>query len=167
MHGQHSSPIGADPDRVRERPTWLVSRAFARSSGLLNEGFAARGGGLRSYHYRLLAALEQWGPASQAALGRATGIDRSDVTAGIVELESRTLVARSVDPANRRRKIVEITAAGRRRLAELDRLIDDIQERFLAPLSATEQRQFAKIMRKLTQPAAAEAHPFRARQEQS
>lgn len=151
MHGQHLSPMGVDADRVRERPTWLVSRAFARSSALLNDGFAGRGGGLRSYHYRLLAALEQWGPASQAALGRATGIDRSDVTAGIVELESHALVARTVDPTNRRRKIVEITTTGRRRLVQLDRLIDDVQKRFLAPLSPAEQRQFTKIMRKLAQ----------------
>jgi DNA-binding MarR family transcriptional regulator len=115
----------------------------------LNECFAGRGDGLRSYHYRLLAALEQWGPASQATLGRATGIDRSDVTAGTVEMEARALVARTVDPTNRRRNIVEITTAGRRRLVELDRLIDDVQERFLAPLSPTERRQFAKIMRKL------------------
>src|SRR5690242_6281361 len=147
MHGQHLSPVGMDADRVRERPTWLVSRAFTRSSALLNEGFAMRGDGLRSYHYRLLAALEQWGPVSQAELGRATGIDRSDVTAGIVELESHGLVARTVDPSNRRRNIVEITKVGRRRLVELDRLIDDVQQRFLAPLSPTEQRRFAEIMR--------------------
>jgi MarR family transcriptional regulator, lower aerobic nicotinate degradation pathway regulator len=152
MHRQHPSPAGPRLDRISDRATWLVSRAFARSSGLLNEGFAGRGGGLRSYHYRLLTALEQWGPASQATLGRTTGIDRSDVTAGITELEARSLVARTVDSTNRRRNIVEITAAGRRGLIELDRLIDDVQERFLAPLSTTERRQFAKIMRKLVAP---------------
>src|SRR5262245_24273363 len=94
----HHGDAGRTPDRVRERPTWLISRAFARSSGLLAAGFDAHGDGLRSYHYRLLAALEQWGPASQADLGRDTGIDRSDVTAALTELESRGLVERRPDP---------------------------------------------------------------------
>ena len=84
-------PPGRTPDRVKDRPTWLISRTFARSSGLLAAGFESYGRGLRSYHYRLLAALDEWGPASQADLGRGTGIDRSDVTAALSELESRRL----------------------------------------------------------------------------
>src|ERR1700754_5161080 len=100
------------PARVKDRPTWLISRNFARSSALLAAGFESAGGGLRSYHYRLLAALDEWGPASQADLGRGTGIDRSDVTAALSELESRRLVKRSVDPAHKRRNIVTITRAG-------------------------------------------------------
>ncbi len=71
------------PERMRDRPTWLISRAYARASGLLQEGFAQGGDGLRGYHYRLLAGLDEWGPASQAALGRGTGIDRSDITAAL------------------------------------------------------------------------------------
>src|SRR5262245_15841444 len=38
------------PARVKDHPTWLISRAFARSSGLLAAGFEAHGHGLRSYH---------------------------------------------------------------------------------------------------------------------
>ena len=82
-------PPDRTPARVKDRPTWLISRTFARSSGLLAAGFESYGRGLRSYHYRLLAALDEWGPASQADLGRGTGIDRSDVTAALSELESR------------------------------------------------------------------------------
>ena len=98
-------PPGRTPARVKNRPTWLISRTFARSSGLLAAGFdSSHGRGLRSYHYRLLAALDEWGPASQADLGRGTGIDRSDVTAALSELKSRSrrLVERSVDPGHRR-----------------------------------------------------------------
>ena len=58
---------------------------------------------------------------SQAELGRSTGIDRSDVTAALTELESRELVARAVDPDHKRRNIVTITAAGVERLLELDK----------------------------------------------
>ena len=73
--------------RVAARPTWLLSRANARAQGLLADAFGAEG--VRGYHFRLLAALEQYGPASQADLGRHTGIDRSDVVATLNELVER------------------------------------------------------------------------------
>jgi DNA-binding MarR family transcriptional regulator len=140
---------GRTPDRLEGRPTWLLGRAAARSSALLAAGFAAHGDGLRGYHYRLLAALEQWGPASQADLGRDTAIDRSDVTAALAELEARGLVTREVDPRNRRRKIVAITDSGSAVLSKLDDVLDGIQEELLAPLSQAQRKQFAEIMSRL------------------
>jgi MarR family transcriptional regulator, lower aerobic nicotinate degradation pathway regulator len=141
--------VDGGPGRMRDRPTWLISRAYARATGLLQEGFAQGGDGLRGYHYRLLAALDEGGPASQAALGRGTGIDRSDVTAALVELEERGLVQRDVNQADRRRNVVSITAAGARRLEVLDVVVDEIQERMLAPLSEGERRQFITLMRRI------------------
>ncbi|KAB2362879.1 MarR family winged helix-turn-helix transcriptional regulator [Actinomadura montaniterrae] len=141
---------GRTPARLQGRATWLVSRAYLRSSGLLGAGFETHGGGLRSYHYRLLAALEEWGPASQADLGRKTGIDRSDVTAALTKLESIDLVERSADPAHKRRNIVTITPAGIERLLELDKVIDGIQEEFLAPLTPAQRRQFITLLTRLT-----------------
>ena len=146
---EHVPLVDRVPERMRERPTWLISRAYARANGLLQEGFAQGGDGLRGYHYRLLAALDEWGPASQAALGRGTGIDRSDVTAALVDLEERGLVQRDVNQADRRRNIVSITAAGTSHLEALDSVLDEIQERVLAPLSEDERRQFLALMRRI------------------
>jgi MarR family transcriptional regulator, lower aerobic nicotinate degradation pathway regulator len=144
----HHDP-GRTPIRLQGRATWLVSRAHTRAAGLLSAGFEAHGSGLRSYHYRLLAVLEEWGPASQAELGRTTGIDRSDVTAALTELESRNLVERSVDPDHKRRKIVTITADGIRQLLKLDKVIDGVQDKFLAPLTDAQRRQFITLVSRL------------------
>ena len=145
------SPADPDrtPDRLKHRPTWLLGQASAHASALLAAAFAEHGDGLRGYHYRLLAALEQWGPASQADLGRDTGIDRSDVTAALSDLEQRRLVARAVDPDNRRRKIVSITPGGSTVLRRLDGVLDGVQEQLLAPLSPAQRKQFAAIMLRL------------------
>jgi DNA-binding MarR family transcriptional regulator len=143
-----SGPHGS-PGRIAGRITWLISRNYARSSGLLQDGFAATGTGLRSYHYRLLAALQEWGPCSQADLGRSTAVDRSDVVNVLGELERRTLIRRAVDPANRRRNIVSVTPAGRRQLKALDTVLDDVQEQVMAPLSRSERRQLDRLLRKL------------------
>ena len=138
------------PGRLTDRPTWLLGRAHARSAGLLAAGFEAHGDGLRGYHYRLLAALEEWGPASQADLGRDTGIDRSDVTSALTLLESRGYVAREVDPANRRRNIVTLTPEGRSALTRLDAVLDEIQESVLAPLTPAQRRQLLGLLARLT-----------------
>jgi DNA-binding MarR family transcriptional regulator len=97
----------------------------------------------------LLAALDDWGPASQAALGRGTGIDRSDVTAALVDLEGRGLVRRDVNQEDRRRNVVSITAAGAKHLEVLDGIVDGVQERLLAPLSEGERGQFVALMRRI------------------
>ena len=142
----HQMPV---PSRIGDRATWLISRAYGRSRGLLNAGFAASGAGLRSYHYRLLAALEEWGPVGQADLGRSTSLDRSDVVAVLGELERFGLVERTVNPDNRRRNIVSITPAGGRQLRALDHVVNEVQERVLAPLSEDERRELTKLLRKL------------------
>ncbi|MFC1412229.1 MarR family winged helix-turn-helix transcriptional regulator [Streptacidiphilus sp. N1-12] len=145
----HPVQPGRTPDRLKDRPTWLISRAYAHTTALLAAGFEAKGNGLRGYHYRLLAALEQWGPASQADLGRDTGIDRSDVTAALTALESRGLVARRVDPDHKRRNIVTMTPQGLETLRDLDAMVDEIQEAVLAPLTAAQRRQFVDLMSRL------------------
>jgi DNA-binding MarR family transcriptional regulator len=144
----HHQP-GRTPARLKDRPTWLISRAYARSSGLLNTAFEVHGNGLRGYHYRLLAALEEWGPASQADLGRSTGIDRSDVTAALAELESRNLIERTADPGNKRRNIVTLTPEGAGQLRDLDTVVDRIQDELLAPLTAAQRRQFTALISQL------------------
>ena len=135
-------------ERVAARPTWLISRANARSQGLLTDAFAAEG--VRGYHFRLLAALDQYGPSSQAELGRHTGIDRSDVVATLNDLVASGLAQRAPDPDDGRRNVVTITRRGVRTLERLDAVLDDVQDAVLAPLSPSERRTFVRLLAKLT-----------------
>ena len=64
---------------------------------------------MRGYHFRVLAALEEHGPASQADLSRTTGIDTSDVVAAVNHLVSTGLVRRERDDIDRRRNAISIT----------------------------------------------------------
>jgi DNA-binding MarR family transcriptional regulator len=65
------------------------------------------------------------------------------------ELGRRRLIERKVDPSHRRRNIVSITRAGSEQLRALDKVIDEVQERVLEPLSQNERRQLTKLLRKL------------------
>ena len=134
-------------ERVAGRPTWLLSRASARAQALLADAFAAEG--VRGYHFRLLAALDQHGPSSQADVGRQTGIDRSDVVATLNELVSRGLAKRSPDPDDGRRNVVTITRRGRSTLERLDRVLDGVQVALLAPLAPSERTTLVRLLAKL------------------
>jgi MarR family transcriptional regulator, lower aerobic nicotinate degradation pathway regulator len=133
--------------RMTSLPTWLIGQTAAQANRLLAEGFAAEGS--RGFHYRLLAALAELGPGSQATLGRRTGIDRSDVVAALNELAGRGLVERTPDPADKRRNIITITPAGTVHYRRLDRAVHRVQDDLLAPLSAAERAQLTRLLSKV------------------
>lgn len=139
-----ASPDEDPPTRVRETPSWLIGQVALLCSRLLREGFAAAGSS--GYHYRLLAALEEFGPASQAQLGRRNGIDPSDVVAQINELTQLGYVQREPDPDDRRRNVITITRAGARQLRKLEKALDGIQRTLTAPLTASERRELIRLL---------------------
>ena len=135
------------PTALTELPSWLLTQSAAQAHRIVTESFAA--GGARAYHFRLLATLVEFGPASQATLGRRSSIDRSDVVAALNELETEGYVERSPDPADGRRNIITITTAGKRQYRRLTNLVGKAQEEIFAPLSATDRTRLSSILGKL------------------
>ena len=132
-------------------PSWLLTQTAAHAGRLVTERFAEVGA--RGYHYRLLETL-LGGPASQAELGRRTGIHLSDMVAVLNELTADGYVERSPDPADKRRNVVTITEAGRGRVTELAARAAAIQEELLAPLTAAERTELVRLLRLLRAGAA-------------
>jgi DNA-binding MarR family transcriptional regulator len=133
--------------RVAGQPTWLLSRANARAQAILRDAFDAEG--VRGYHFRLLAALDEHGPASQADLGRRTGIDRSDVVTALNELVGDGLASRQPDPADGRRNVIAITTRGADVLQQLDAVLARVQGVVLAPLTDRERTALVRLLAKL------------------
>jgi DNA-binding MarR family transcriptional regulator len=106
---------------------------------------------VRKYHFRVMVALNEHGPLSQADLGRRVAIDRSDMVAVVVELERIGHVQRSRDERDRRRNVVALTEAGGQALARMDVAVDSAQSALLEPLSATERRQLTRLLTRLAQ----------------
>lgn len=132
------------PARIAGKPTWLIGEVSRLSHQLLTNKLATAAS--RGYHARLLAALDEFGPLSQASLGRHTGLDPSDVVAALNDLTARGFVSRSPDPTDARRNIVTLTTAGTEHLAVLDRLLGEVQDELLAPLSARERAELVRLL---------------------
>ncbi|WP_309138533.1 MarR family winged helix-turn-helix transcriptional regulator [Nocardia cyriacigeorgica] len=131
-------------DRLRVLPTRLINQV-----ALLGDRAAERAlehTGSRRHHYALLTTLREFGPASQAELGRRTHIDRSDIVAALNDLAARGFIERTPDPADRRRNIVTITAAGADHLDDLDHRLDRAQDELLAALTASERRTLVGLL---------------------
>jgi DNA-binding MarR family transcriptional regulator len=81
--------------------------------------------------------------ASQIAL------DRSTLGTVIERLETKGLIARMTGPEDRRTKLLHLTGAGGRLLAEIQPAVVRAQEKLLGPLTASEQATFMRLLSKL------------------
>ena len=135
------------PSVLTQLPSWLLTQSATQAHRVISETFAA--GGARAYHFRLLATLVEFGPASQAELGRRSCIDRSDVVAALNELADDGYVERTADPDDGRRNIVTITTAGRRHYRRLTTLVTRAQDEIFAPLSPTDRTRLVTILGRL------------------
>lgn len=135
------------PAHWKRLPSWLLTQTAAHAHRLVSDTFAAADA--RGYHYRILATLDEFGPASQADLGRRTAIHLSDMVGSINELADQGLVERSPDPSDRRRNIISVTGAGLRRLKDLHAQLVRTQDELLAPLSKREREQLTGLLARL------------------
>jgi MarR family transcriptional regulator, lower aerobic nicotinate degradation pathway regulator len=132
------------PSRLSGKPTYLTTQLAAHARRFVNDAFSAAGAG--GYHYRLLAVLDEFGPKSQAEIGRGVNMDRSDVAVAVNELEALGQVERHGDPGDGRRKIVQLTPAGRRQLHRLDRRLARAQDLFMAPLADEDRATYRALL---------------------
>lgn len=144
MEPDDSSP----PDRLRQLPSWLLIRLSQPANRLVADALGAPGA---RADFAVLASLVEFGPMSQADLGRRLSADRSDMAAYVARLAGEQLVVRATDPGDRRRNTVAVTARGRRRLAAMHRRVERAQDDLLAPLSAARRAEFLAVLQELVE----------------
>ena len=74
---------------------------------------------------------------------------KSNITQLVDRLEADGLVSRQPDPRDRRTRLAELTAAGRKAVVAGSRVQQDAESKVLEGLSAAEARQLATLMEKL------------------
>ncbi|WP_297600942.1 MarR family transcriptional regulator [Mycobacterium sp.] len=99
--------------------------------------------------FAVLAALQEYGELSQAELGRRLGLDRNNINGIVTRLETNGHIERRTDPADRRRNIVAVTAAGSLHLRDLNTLALAVQDELLCALEPDERHQLRVLLEKV------------------
>jgi DNA-binding MarR family transcriptional regulator len=94
--------------------------------------------------------LRDYGGMPQHALATALEMDRTNLVGLLNELESQNLVARRRSPEDRRRHVVELTAAGAKKLAKAEDAIAGVEDDVLGGLSDLERRQLYDLLHRAT-----------------
>jgi DNA-binding MarR family transcriptional regulator len=142
-------------DVIAERLGYLLKHAQQRFSELTATRFAPLGiTGREAAVLRTVASAGRAqpagdGPSSQGEVARLLGVDRTTMVALIDELQDKGLVLRRQDPGDRRKNAVELTDAGRGALRQADEAADEVEQAFLAPLTAGEAEQFRRALQAL------------------
>ncbi len=138
---------GQDPAELRLSAGYLLARLGADSRGLWARMLARRG--LTPHHFGVLMGLAKLGETHQRQLTTIIGVDPRNAVGVIDALTERGLVERDVDPADRRRHLIRLTAQGRLVLAELQRAGDAIEDDMLSGLDPGERRALHALLLKL------------------
>lgn len=137
-------PVRA-PERLRALVSWQANKVATLGTRLTarHMPLTARA------DFAVLAALHEYGPLSQAELGRRLGLDRNDISTILSRLDQERAVTRNPDPDNQRRNVVTVTRAGLRRLADLQVRADAVQDELLEGLQGSERAQLIALLDKV------------------
>jgi DNA-binding MarR family transcriptional regulator len=135
------------PDRLKAQLSRLVGLTAAQTHRAA--GKALRAVDAHKDHFVVLAALAEFGPASQSALAGRARIYKSDLVSVLNELADGGWIRRTPDPTDKRRNVITITSAGERRLAALDRILEDVNNHVMAPLTSAERAQLFNLLTRI------------------
>jgi DNA-binding MarR family transcriptional regulator len=101
------------------------------------------------YHYSILAVLEESARETQATIADALGYDRSWLVGLLDELEADGSIERRRDPADRRRHLVSLKPAGKKKLVRLRAISQRVEEEFFAGLEPAQRESLHGLLREL------------------
>ncbi len=105
--------------------------------------------GMRFKPYLTLGYVRDHPGVSQQELESSLFMDANTVVLILNELESGQLSLRRRDPNDRRRHIVEITAAGRRALEKADKARESLEDEVLRGLSADDKKTLRRLLERV------------------
>jgi DNA-binding MarR family transcriptional regulator len=105
--------------------------------------------GMRLKPYMALGYIRDHPGATQQELENVLFMDANTVVLILNELEAAGFSIRKRDPQDRRRHIVEMTAAGRRAIERADKARESLEDEVLAPLSDEERKTLRGLVERV------------------
>jgi DNA-binding MarR family transcriptional regulator len=133
-------------DEVRDMPGHMLRRFQQIAVSIFLKDCKAFD--LTPVQFSVLAALSQASPLDQIRLSGLVALDRTTISLTVRRLEERGLVARQVSEKDRRAKLIRLTEAGRAFTEAVLPTVRAVQDKILAPLSASERELFRALLNK-------------------
>lgn len=130
-----------------ERLGFLLAQHGAIANSRMRQALGVTG--LTPRQCMALMYLGKTGRLNQQALVETLGVDPSVLVAILNELELRGLAQRRRDPTDRRRHIVEITAAGGEALAKVEDALAAVERELFADLNDNELAGLRKLLARI------------------
>lgn len=143
----------------------LLAQLRRYCSVAINKQLSVVGASL--HEFVVLVRLSEEDEVPQSELPYDAAIDPAAVSRLIRDMTSAGLVTAHVDPADKRQRFVRITAKGRTMLRTLAPVVDSAVAPYLSGLTAQEEQEFVRLLRKAHATAAAVAAEGEAKAEAS
>jgi MarR family transcriptional regulator, lower aerobic nicotinate degradation pathway regulator len=132
------------PEALLSSPVFLIKRLGMKAKEESHDAYSDAG--IRPYHYAILETLAEGERETQGAIADALDYDRGQLVGLLDEMEDAGLVERRRDPEDRRRQVVVTTPAGKKMLIKMRAMAKQLDDDFLAPLTAEERKQLQKLL---------------------
>src|SRR3954447_715013 len=141
-------------DDHRSRPGLLLALLGQEAMRRLRAAHTAHN--LKPRQFQVLGLLHDHGGLAQRELIQEMNVDPSILVTLLNPLEADGLVSRARDPADRRRHLVTLTAAGEKRLASASRAQKDTEQALFASLDDDQREQLRGLLLALSDGLAAD-----------
>ena len=139
-------PALLSPYVLEDQVGFVLRQVAQRHAAIFTSGVD---GDVTPTQWAALAKLREAGPLSQNLLGRHTVMDGATIKGVIDRLLVRGLVEVRPDPDAGRRRVIDLTVAGRDLVDSLAPRALLISAETLAPLEAAERKTFMRLLLKL------------------
>lgn len=143
-----------NPAPLEARLSYRCSMISVRIARFLAPMWESRYG-LSVATWRILAIIARYGPLSAKEVATRTSNDTFHVSRAIDRLVRIKYVRRDVDPQDRRRASIQLTAAGRATHREIAKVLSRVEDELLSGLKAAERETVQAALANLDERALA------------
>lgn len=149
LPGDEMTTADAARELLWARPGFLVRRLHQIHVAMFFEECKSQN--ITPVQYGVLTALSVLPEVDQTRLAQEVGLDRTTTADVVRRLEERGLLERRENPADRRSRLLQLTAGGRVVVDALRGGMARAQERLLEPLQPAERAMFMHLLKILVE----------------
>jgi MarR family transcriptional regulator, lower aerobic nicotinate degradation pathway regulator len=135
------------PAELRNCTGFLLARVGIAMKLAAMEEFERAG--FNAYSYGVLAVLAEGAKETQGTIADTLDLDRSQLVGILDELEEQSLIERRRDQTDRRRHMVSITLAGKKKIVKMRAMIKDLEDSLLGSLDHEERATLQDFLQRI------------------